>query len=106
MENILVVLNIMLVISASAAAAAAESGFSKLNIEKTSLHTRLNSKFLSSIMRSGVENIPVTKFDSWAILKRWLKKGKWHIRGHKTKNKEELTELTTSEEQLFIDMTS
>ena len=105
MKNIVVVLNIMLVISASAAAAA-ESGFSKLNIEKTSLHTRLKSKFLSSIMHSGVENIPVTKFDSWAILKRWLKKGKWHIRGHKTKNKEELTELTTSEEQLFIDMTS
>ena len=28
--------------------------------------------------------------------------GKQHIRGHKTKNKEDLTELTTPEEEFFI----
>ena len=47
----------------------------------------------------------MTKFDLRAILKRWLRTGKRHIRGHKTKNKEDLTELTTSEES-FIDLTS
>ena len=35
-----------------------------------------------------------------------VKTGKQYIRGHKTKNKEELTELATSEEELFIDLTS
>ena len=58
MKNILVILNIMLVISASTAAA--ERGVSKLNIEKTSLRTRLNSKILRNIMRIGIENIPMT----------------------------------------------
>ena len=38
----------------------------------------------------GIENIP--------MIKHWLKTGKRHIRGHKTKSKEDLTELTTSEE--------
>ena len=81
-KHILVILNLMLVISASAATS--ERGFSKLNIEKTSLRTRLNSKTLSNIMRIGIENIPVTKFDLGPILKRWLKTDKRHIRGHKT----------------------
>ena len=58
MKNILVILNIMLVISASTAAA--ERGVSKVNIEKTSLRTRLNSKILRNIMRIGIENIPMT----------------------------------------------
>ena len=89
----------MLVISTSTAAA--ELRFSKLNIEKTSLRTRLDSKTLSNIMRIGTENIPVTKFDSRPIVKQWLMTGKGHIRGHKTKNKEDLTELTTSEEEFF-----
>ena len=44
MKNILVIFNLMLVTSASTAAA--ECGFSKLNIEKTSLRTRLNRKTL------------------------------------------------------------
>ena len=66
----------MLVISASTAAA--ERGFSKLNIEKT-------TETLSNIMRTGIENIPATKFDSRLILKRCLKEGKRHIRCHKTK---------------------
>ena len=66
MKNINVILNLMLVISTSAAAA--ERGFSKLNIKKTSLHTRLNSKTLSNKMHTGIENIPVTKFDSRPIL--------------------------------------
>ena len=104
MENILVILNIMLVISASTAAA--DHGFSKLNIAKTSLCTRLNSQTLSNIMRIGIENIPMTKFDSRLVFKRWLKTGKRHIRGHKTKNKEDLTELTTSGEEFFIHLTS
>ena len=56
-------------------------------------------------MRIGIENIPVTKFDSRPILKRWLMTGKRHIRGHKTKKKEGLTELTTSED-FFIQLTS
>ena len=99
MTNIIVILKLMLVISTSTAAA--ERRFSKLNIEKTSLRTRLDSKTLSNIMRIGTENIPVTKFDSRPILKRWLMTGKRHIRGHKTKNKEDLTELTTSEEEFF-----
>ena len=89
MKNILVILNIMLVISASTAAA--ERDFLKLNIEKTSLCTRLNSKTLSNIMRIGIENVPMTKFDSRPVLKRWLKTGKRRIRGHKTKSKEDLT---------------
>ena len=108
MKNILVILNLMLVISASTAAAAAaavECDFSKLNIEEPSLHTNLNSKTLSNIMRIGIENIPVTKFDSRPILKQWLKTGKQHIKGHKTKTKEDLIELTTSEES-FIHLTS
>ena len=104
MKNILVILNIMLVISASTAAT--ERGFSKVNIEKTTLRTRLNRKTLSNIMHIGIENIPVTKFDSRTVLKRWLKTGKRHIRGHKTKSKEDLTELTTSEEEFFIHLTS
>ena len=99
MTNIIVILKLMLVISTSTAAA--ERRFSKLNIEKTSLRTRLDSKTLSNIMRIGTENIPVTKFDSRPIVKQWLMTGKEHIRGHKTKNKEDLTELTTSEEELF-----
>ena len=99
MTNIIVILKLMLVISTSTAAA--EGRFSKLNIEKTSLRTRLDSKTLSNIMRIGTENIPVTKFDSRPIVKQWLMTGKGHIRGHKTKNKEDLTELTTSEEELF-----
>ena len=66
MKNIIVILNLMLVISASTAAA--ERGFSKLSIEKISLHTRLNNKTLSNIMHTGIENIPVTKFDSRPIL--------------------------------------
>ena len=103
MKNIHLILNLMLVNSASTAAA--ERGFPKLNIEKTSLRTRLNSKTLSNIIRIGIENIPVTKFDSRPILKRWLMTGKRHIRGHKTKNKEDLTELTTLEE-FFIHLTS
>ena len=103
MTNIIVILKLMLVISTSTAAA--ERRFSKLNIEKTSLRTRLDSKTLSNIMRIGTENIPVTKFDSRPILKRWLMTGKRHIRGHKTKNKEDLTELTTLEE-FFIHLTS
>ena len=41
MKNILVILNLMLVTSASTAAA--DCGFPKLNIEKTSLHTRLKT---------------------------------------------------------------
>ena len=90
----------MLVISASTAAA--ESGFSKLNIEKTSLCTRLNSKTLSNIMHIDIGNIHVTKFDLRPILIQWLKTGKQNIRGHKTKNKEDLTELTTSEEFVFF----
>ena len=56
MKNIHLILNLMLVNSASTAAAA-ERGFPKLNIEKTSLRTRLNSKTLSNIMRIGSENI-------------------------------------------------
>ena len=32
-----------------------------------------NGKTLSNIMRVGIENIPVTKFDSRTILKGWLK---------------------------------
>ena len=99
MTNIIVILKLMLVISASTAAA--ERRFSKLNIEKTSLRTRLDSKTLSNIMRIGTENIPVTKFDSRPIVKQWLMTGKGHIRGRKTKNKEDLTELTTSEEEFF-----
>ena len=90
----------MLVISTSTAAA--ERRFSKLNIEKTSLRTRLDSKTLSNIMRIGTENIPVTKFDSRPIVKQWLMTGKGHIRGHKTKNKEDLTELTTEEEFFYL----
>ena len=93
MKNILVILNIMLVISASSCAA--ERGFSKLNIEKTSICTRLNSKTLSNIMRIGIENIPMTKFDSRSVLKRWLKTGKRHIRGHKRKSKEDLIHVTS-----------
>ena len=58
----------MLVFSASAAAT--ELGFLKLNIEKTSLFARLNSHTLSNIMRIGIENIPVRKFDLRPILKR------------------------------------
>ena len=57
-------------------------------------------------MRIGIENIPMTKFDSRPVLKRWLKTGKRRIRGHKTKSKEDLTELTTSEEEFFIHLTS
>ena len=78
----------------------------KLNIAKTSLRTRLNSETLSSMMHIGIENIPVTQFDSKPVPKLWLKKGKQHITGHKTKNKEDLSELTTSEEEFFIDLTS
>ena len=48
------------------------------------------------------ENNAVTKLDFRPILKWWLMTGKQHIRGHKTKNKEDLTELTTPEEGLFI----
>ena len=105
MKNILVILNINAGYFCTSATAA-ERGFSKLNIEKTSLRTRLNSKTLSNIMRIGIENIPMTKFDSRLVLKCWLKTGKRHIRGHKTKSKEELTELTTSEEEFFIHLTS
>ena len=48
------------------------------------------------------ENNAVTKLDFRPILKWWLMTGKQHIRGHKTKNKEDLTELTTPEEEFFI----
>ena len=48
----------------------------------------------------------MTKFDLRTILKRWLRTGKRHIRGHKTKNKEDLTELTTSEESFITFDTS
>ena len=104
MKNILAILNIMLVVSASTAAA--ECGFLKLNIEKTSLRTRHNSKTLSNIMRIDVDNMPMTKSDSRLVLKLWLKTGKRHIRGHKTKSKEDLTELTASAEDFFIHLTS
>ena len=100
MKNIHLILNLMLVNSASTAVA--ERGFRKLNIEKTSLRTRLNSKTLSNIMR---RKYPCDKFDSRTILKRWLMTGERHIRGHKTKSKEDLTELTTLEE-FFIHLTS
>ena len=79
MKNIFIILTIMLVITTSTATA--ERVFSKLNI-------------------------PVTKVNSRPILKQWIKIGKRHIRGHKTKNKEHLTELTTSGEMFFIDLTS
>ena len=49
----------------------------------------------------GIENIPVAKFDSRSILKQRLKTGKQHIRRHKTRNQEDLTELTTSEEDCY-----
>ena len=65
-KNILVILNIMLVISANTASA--DRGFSKLNIDKTSLCTRFNSNTLNNIMRVGIENIPMKKFDSRPIL--------------------------------------
>ena len=54
----------------------------------------------------GTKNIPETKFDSRTILKQCLKKAsKQHIRGRKTKSKEDLSELTASEEEFFIDLT-
>ena len=87
----------------SASTAVAERGFRKMNTEKTSLRTRLNSKTLSNIMRRKISLL--TKFDSRTILKRWLMTGERHIRGHKTKSKEDLTELTTLEE-FFIHLTS
>ena len=57
-------------------------------------------------MRIGIENILMAKFDSRPVLKRWLKTGKRHIRGHKTKSKKNLSELATSEEEFFIHLTS
>ena len=57
-------------------------------------------------MRIGIENIPMAKFDSRPVLKRWLKTGKRYIRGHKTKSNENLSELATSEEEFFIHLTS
>ena len=62
-----VILNIILAVSGSTAAA--EGGFWKLNIEKTSICTRLNSKLLSNIICIVTENITEKIFNLRTILK-------------------------------------
>ena len=57
-------------------------------------------------MQIGVKVAPVKKFNSKLIFKRWLKSGKRHIRGHKTKHKPNLKELETTEKEFFIDLTT
>ena len=92
----------------SASTAAAERGFSKMNLEKTSPCTRMGSKTLSNLKRIGVDGIPIKMFDSKAILKRWLKSGRRHVKGHKLRKpcqEEELSEFACTEEQFFVDLT-
>ena len=52
-------------------------------------------------MQIGVKVAPVKKFNSKLIFKRWLKSGKRHIRGHKTKHKPNLKKLETTEKNFF-----
>ena len=56
-------------LAVSGSTAAAEGGFWKLNIEKISICTRLNSKLLSNIICIGTGNIPEKIFDLRTILK-------------------------------------
>ena len=61
---------------------------------------------LQILSRVGVNDVPVEKFNSKLILKRWLKSGKRHVIGHRSENKTNLKELEATENEFFIDLTT
>ena len=52
-----------------------EKGFSKLNIDKTSLRTSMNSQILSDVMGIGISSTSLEEFNPEIVLAGWLEAG-------------------------------